>query len=105
MKSKNTLALIALATSGLMFAANTANAGGSEKSAEKTQADASKCSGPNGCDGKDFKCVGGNECKGHSDCKTAKSACKGHNSCKGAGWVNTDSEEACKDAKAAKKES
>jgi hypothetical protein len=96
MKKTNTLALVALATSGMLFA-NAAHA--TEKAAEKTSKEKSACSGPNGCDGKDgHKCVGGNACKGHSDCKTAQSACKGHNSCKGQGWVNTKTEEECKAA-------
>lgn len=42
-------------------------------------------------------CAGINSCKGTSACKGASNACKGQNSCKGQGWVDTASEQECKD--------
>jgi hypothetical protein len=99
MKKPNTLALVALATGGMLFASSAAFA--ADKAAEKTQKEKSSCSGPNGCDGKDHKCVGGNACKGNSSCHTDKSSCKGSNSCKGQGWVNSKSAEECKEAQKA----
>jgi len=104
MKKTNTLALVALATGGMLFA-NGVHA--ADKSAEKTSKEKSACSGPNGCDGKDgaHKCVGGNACKGKSACHTEKSKCAGSNSCKGQGWVKTKGDADCKTAVEANKKS
>ncbi|MEO5667695.1 MAG: hypothetical protein ABIR96_06540 [Bdellovibrionota bacterium] len=98
MKKQNTLALIALATGGMLFATTSAHA--AEKAADKTQKEKSACSGPNGCDGRDGTCHNASACKGQGACKTDKSSCKGQNSCKGQGWVKVKSVEECKELQA-----
>jgi len=51
------------------------------------------------------KCENSSACKGHGACKTTNNACKGHNSCKGQGMTMQESEDACKAAQAAVKQS
>ena len=43
------------------------------------------------------KCQGVNSCKGHGSCKSAQNDCKGKNACKGQSFVETSSEQDCKD--------